>query len=51
LRIEAGTIVESLSRSAIDAPPIATGAVPYVFANTTRARVPAIDVRTISRSV
>src|SRR5437763_11414360 len=51
LRSDAGTIADSLSRSAIDAPPMFSGAVPKVFANTTRTRVPAIDVLTIWRSV
>ena len=50
-RIDAGTIADSLSRSAIDAPPILSAAVPKVFANTTRARVPATDVRMICLNV
>ena len=46
------TIADSLSRSAIDAPPMFSGAVPNVFANTTRARVPrdrrSHDLRAVS---
>src|SRR4026208_861170 len=51
LRTDAGTIPDSLSRSAIEAPPMLSAAVPNVFGKTTRARVPAMDVRTICRSV
>src|SRR4030095_10419789 len=51
LRMDAGTIADSLSRSAIDAPAMLSAAVPNVFEKTTRARVPATDVRTICRSV
>jgi hypothetical protein len=40
-----------LSRSAIEAAPTLSAAVPNVFAKTTRARLPAMDVRTICRSV
>ncbi|PYR77826.1 MAG: hypothetical protein DMF87_15405 [Acidobacteria bacterium] len=47
LRSDEVTMSKSLSWSASDAPPMVTGAVPNVFAKTTRARVPAIDVRTI----
>src|SRR4030095_11478661 len=51
LRMDAGTIADSLSRTAIDAPAMLSAAVPNVFEKTTRARVPATDVRTICRSV
>jgi len=51
LRTDAGTIAASRSRTAIDAPPMFIAEVPKVFANTTRARAPAIDVWTIWRSV
>src|SRR5262245_5388211 len=51
LRMDAGTIADSLSRSASDAPPMLSAAVPNVFAKTTRTRLPATDVRTICRSV
>src|SRR5258705_12853180 len=51
LRPDAGTIAASRSRPAIDAPPMFIAEVPKVFANTTRARAPAIDVWTIWRSV
>src|SRR5882672_2052485 len=51
LRTDAATMADSLSRSAIDAPPMFTAVVPNVFASITRARVPPTDVRTISRSV
>src|SRR5262249_1498584 len=51
LRMDPDTIADSLSRSAIEAPPMLTAAVPNVLAKTTRARVPATDVRMICRSV
>jgi hypothetical protein len=40
-----------LSRSAMCAPPISIGAVPKLLLNTTRKRLPPIDVRTICLSV
>src|SRR5436190_23136443 len=42
---------ESVPRVAMDAAPMFSGAVPNVLANTTRRRLPAIDVRTICRRV
>jgi hypothetical protein len=50
-RLEAAWIAPSFSRSAIDAAPMVTGAVPYALVKTTRAFDPPTLVWTICRSV